>query len=667
MARLNDFTSGDTGDDASSGTGGSGGIPVVPGQIGGSGAPSGSPTGSDSIKDLLIDYNAKFSGSTATLFRDALIEQTLAVLISKSKPNALLRGSAGVGKTRIVEDLARRIADDDPLVPAGLKGHTIYELPVAAIIAGMGVVGQLEERVNQIVDFAVDPTNKAIVFIDEIHQLTGSSQTGGSSVQRTISQILKPALARGDMRVIGATTSTEARAFDDDPAFSRRFTHLIVDELTVSQTREVLSLTRPSLLAHYKHQIAVSDDVLDDVVAVAEGNSRADQHRPDSAITLLDKAMADRVIEQNKLIAKATADGDTTLVQMLQGMGPVSLTRNRVLDVARRLMTGNATRPQFQPADLHQTLLAELQGQDDVVATLIDRVTRQELALFPAKVPSTWMFAGASGVGKTQAAKIIAQQITGADPIILNMAEYGSASDTAKIIGAPPGYVGSDSNKEMPFDSLESNPHRVILLDEFEKADRAVQRIFLSAFDEGYIRNASGKVLDFSKAVVICTTNAARESLGGPSIGFNAGPKTLSTQSLNRALAQHFDAELLGRFSLIVGFNPIDASIFGQVVAADYVRQREQVVAGTPHLASVLPASLPAETVRAITTEVFVEASGARPARRAVRRWLEDAVLEDRINAGSLPQGEASRSADRGSDEESEPQKVSRLAEPDED
>lgn len=257
----------------------------------------------------------------------------------------------------------------------------------------------------------------------------------------------------------------------------------------------------------------------------------------------------------------------------------------------------------------------------------MDRLTREELNLFPTKTPTTWLFAGASGVGKTETVKLIAEGMTGMEPIILNMTEFHSAWSTSKILGAPPGFVGSDSNQELPFDTLESNPHRVILLDEFEKADKAVQRLFLSAFDEGYIRNAHGKMLDFSKALVICTTNAAQEALDGRMIGFGSNPKSISNQSLTRALQQAFDAELLGRFSLVVGFNPIDRETYRQIMAADYERQRERIVEAKPRLAQTLPASMPDDELRAIEEATYVESQGARPARKAVRIWIEDHLL----------------------------------------
>ncbi|MDX3020094.1 AAA family ATPase [Streptomyces acidiscabies] len=632
---LSNFTPGGSDDDK--GNGGGGGFPP---QFPPMGLPSGGGS-ADDVKDLLVDYNAKFTGADPTMFRNTLIEQVLSVVISKTKPNALLVGSAGVGKTKIVEDIARRIALGDALIPDQLKDHTIYELPITNIIAGTGIVGSLEERVKAIVEFASDPKNKAILFVDEIHQITGGSGSHGDATGRKISQILKPALARGDMSVIGATTSTESRAFDEDPALARRFTRLIVDELSVEQTLAVMTTVRPGLIAHYRHQVGVSDDVLASVVQIAETNSRAGQHRPDNAITLLDRAMADRVLEQKRLIVQAENAGDTALAQTLRSIPQVPLTNTRVLDVAKRLMTGNAQRKNLDTAALNATLTGRLQGQDDVLAKLTDRLAREELGLFPTKTPTTWLFTGASGVGKTEAVKIISEEMTGTGPIILNMTEFHREWSTSKIIGAPPGYVGSDSNQELPFDTLESNPHRVILLDEFEKADKAVQRLFLSAFDEGYIRNAHGKILDFSKALVICTTNA-RDSFDGKMIGFGSNPRTISNQSLSKALEQFFDAELLGRFSLIVGFNPIDRRTYRQIMAADYERQRDRIVEAKPRLAQVLPAAIPDDELRAIEETTYVDSQGARPASKAVRAWIEDHLLAAQTGgtASASPSGD---------------------------
>lgn len=596
--------------------------------------PSGSPGGpgapddNNDVTSLLINYNEKFKTAEPTLFRDGLIEQLLSVLISKNKPNALLVGPAGVGKTKIVEDVARRIAIGDTLIPDQLSDRVIYELPIASILATGGIVGGIERTMQALVEFASDPDNKAIIFIDEVHQITGSTSSGnGDMSARKISQILKPALARGGMSLIGATTGTESDAFDDDPAFARRFTRLLVDELEADQTRVILNTVRPGLVAHYRHQISVDDAVLEATVEIAEEFSRAGQHRPDNAITLLDRAMADRVLEQKRLIRAAEDAGDTNLVNILRSIPTVPLTLHRLQDVAKRLMTGNAVARELDVALLSADLRTRLQGQDEVIDQLVDRLARAQLELFPSKTPMTWMFAGASGVGKTETAKIVAQHLTDAEPIILNMTEFHTSADTAKIIGAPPGYLGSDSKKELPFDTLESNPHRVILLDEFEKADKAVQRLFLSAFDEGYIRNAAGKMLDFSKALVIVTTNAARESLSGTSIGFGSGPVRTSNRSLNKALSEFFDTELLGRFSLIVGFNAIDEKTFRSIMTAHYASQRDAIRQTKPRLGALLPDAIDDATLRSLSETSYIDTQGARPARKAIQTWIEDHLI----------------------------------------
>lgn len=641
---LQNFT-GRPDDDANSPPG-SGGSPVPPGF-----AISGPPTGNnggpaydvDAVEEMLVDYNERYRNAEPTLFRDRVIEQVLSILIGKTKPNALLVGPAGVGKTKIVEDIARRIALGDTLIPERLKGYTVYELPISNLVAGSSLLGALEEKVKSIVDYASDPKNKVILFMDEIHQLAPGSD-GGTYAK--IAQILKPAMARGDMQVIGATTTQEARSLDDDPAFKRRFSRLVVDEITPEQTHDVLKKIRPGLLAHYRQQITVDDGVLASVVRVADENSHAGSHRPDNAITLLDRAMADRVLEQHRLVTAAIASGDTIAVQALQAIPNFPLTETRVVDVARRMLTGNSVKNVVDVTLLSAVLTQRLQGQDSVLTTLVDRIAREELDVFPRTAPMAWLFAGASGVGKTETAKIISEQLTGQEPIVLNMTEFHHDSSMSRIIGAPPGYIGSDSNAELPFDSLESNPHRVILLDEFEKADRAVQRLFMQSLDEGYITTARGKRIDFSKAFVIATTNAARDSLDGKQLGFGAGQKTISNRSLNAALGQFFDAELLGRFSLIVGFNSIDEQVYRQILTAHYAQQHGRILAAKSRLGKVLPGTIPDAELSAITERTFVLSHGARPAARAIRAWIENALIAAQSAGPVVPVSEACDSAE---------------------
>ncbi|MGN0552840.1 MAG: AAA family ATPase, partial [Oscillospiraceae bacterium] len=238
-------------------------------------------TSENNAIEYLINYNECFKDEEPIMFRNGVIQQTLSCLIGKFKPNALLVGAAGVGKTKIVEDIARRIANDDSLIPEQLKGYTIYELPLSNIVSGSGLVGDVEKKTKNILEFAQDPENKVILFIDEVHVLINNNST-----YEKIAQLMKPALARGNLKVIAATTLQESQNLMDDPAFNRRFTRIIVDELTKEQTKEVLLQIKNSMFEHYFRKIAISDKILDEVVTIAEEYKSMGAHRPDTAITL---------------------------------------------------------------------------------------------------------------------------------------------------------------------------------------------------------------------------------------------------------------------------------------------------------------------------------------------------------------------------------------------
>lgn len=623
MSRFDKYTTQDDDDDQNNNQGG-GGFGPGPGGI------IMPPTGDlDDVTEMLIDYNERFKSASPALFRDDVIRQTLSVLISRNKPNPMLIGPAGVGKTRIVEEIARRIATGHHTIPDMLKGYTVYELPLNNIVAGAGIRGQLEERVTALVNHLSDPKVKAVLFIDEIHQL-GKSSSGDVSDHSLskVSQMLKPALARGDIHVIGATTLQESRGFDHDPALQRRFQRLIVDELTREQTVEILKGARVSLMGHYKNKVTVDDATLEAAAVVADRYSGSASHRPDSALTLLDRTMADILVGHQHALALAHANNDQNSVQALQSLTTLPVTETKLKNLAIRLITGMAQRPVFDRTAIMNGL-SKLKGQDDVLGELVEVLAREQLDIFPRVKPTAWMLAGPSGVGKTESVKLISDRLTGQEPIRLNMSEYHNRHDTAKILGSPPGYVGSDSNKELPFDTLESNPYRVILLDEFEKASEEVHRLFLNALDEGSMQMASGKKIDFSKAIVVATTNAAREAMTRRSIGFQAtsASTSMSRQELTKALQDVFPPELLGRFSQIVAFHPIDREVYTEVLLAAYERERTRILVESPRWSSAIPQSIDPDVLERTVTETYLADQGARPAEAAARRLIEDGLL----------------------------------------
>lgn len=613
---LSNFTPTDIGGGSNSGSGG----PSIPL----SSLLNPTLTGGSDINDMLINYNETYKSATPALFRDEIVTQTMSIISSSRKPNALLVGPAGVGKTAIVEEIARRIANKEASVPPQLANTTIYELPIATLVAGAGVVGDLENRITEIIKFAQDVNNDALLFIDEIHLIADSNNT----TYAKIAQILKPAMARGYIRVIAATTMGEAKKLDDDPAFKRRFSSVIVDELTREQTRQILDIVLPGMLGHYQNKVTVAPDVLDEIVMTAD-RLMSTGHRPDTAITLLDRALSHSVISHHAAIQEALASGNTTSAQMLQQITHIPLTAKRLNTIAMLLVTGQSQPPHLDVTAL-QTELSRLRGQEEVLPRIVDALRRRELNVFPSTRPTSWLFAGASGVGKSETATIISSMVTGQKPIILNMAEYHDSASINRIIGSPTGYVGSDSAKERPFDTLASNPYRVIVLDEFEKADMSVQRLFLSALDTGEIQMANGPAVDLSRCIVIATTNAGRQKLSGSQMGFGDHKHSVSKQSLTKELQKSFDAELLGRFDDLIAFMPLGADDYAQILRDEYDRQVKRICAERPDL-SFDP--IDDDTIARLVDETWLVDQGARPAIRAIRALIEDMLLAQAANS----------------------------------
>ena len=582
--------------------------------------PSASISSPDDALSYLINYNDKFAQADTALFRDEVIDQTIAILINKNKPNAVLVGPAGVGKTKIVEDIARRIATSDPSIPDMLLDHTIYELPLSSLISGTGIHGQLEERLTNIIDFATDKNNKAILFIDEIHQLASTRK----STYQEIAQILKPAMARGDLRVIGATTTQEAIDFINDPAFNRRFSRVIIDELTRDQTVEILHRARPSIISHYQNKLIVNDDMLNQIAIVADRYAGAGNHRPDTALTLFDRASADAIVKRKSKenLLSTSNDPNAPADLALLKKTPVTLTDSQLKSTVTYMLTGHAKKEKLNVDELTDKF-TEIKGQDEIISEIISRLEKDDKAYFPRTKPLTFLFAGASGVGKTKVCKIIAEQLTQVKPIMLNMTEYHSPASINRIIGSPAGYVGSDNHNELPFDCLDSNPYQVILLDEFEKADKSVQRLFMSAFEEGIIKTAKGATIDFSKSIIIATTNASHSTGKSKSIGFTDQPDAHTNQKeAVKELSHWFDTELLNRFNHIFTFNNLTKDIYKEILSETYTREITRIKSEFRGI--TLPNKLDDTILNDLTNETYIAEFGARPANKTIQKYIED-------------------------------------------
>ncbi len=601
---------GNGGGNGGNGGGNGGGMPPM----GGMGMGGGTGMSSFDPNSRMTNLNLKCKTATKTLFRDAIILQLESILIGENKSDALLIGPAGVGKTKVVEELARWIASNDDKVPSQLKDFTIWNLQLSDIVAGGSFVGDVEQRVAEIVDYLSDKKHKAIVFIDEIHLLYGDDRQ-----YQKIAQILKPAMSRNEIKVIGATTTQEAKDLDTDPAFNRRFTRVIVDELSKEQTVEILKSYNARLIQHYKldpNTFKFRDELAMFIVNEADDFCSAGSHRPDNALTLFDRTVGWSVIQNNLDLHS----NDPNRVAAAKALG-VRISEKLIHETAFKITTGNNEVKSLDVVALREKL-NRIKGQDDVIEQLIKIIKHYDGHIRPSKKPLTMLFAGASGVGKTEIVKILSQEYRGEKPIILNMTEYTDHTTINKIIGAPAAFVGYDSNAELPFDILDTNPYQIILLDEFEKAHRSVQRLFMAAMDEGFIKTNRGKTIDFSKSIIIATTNAACTT-GSGKVGFIEESHEKSIEDLSA----FFDVELLTRFKYRFTFHEITRSLFKEIMAEHYVQDvadiKSRKGARIP-----LDDTLSDEVLEELADKYFDPKGGARPCASAVEEYVDNILID---------------------------------------
>lgn len=586
------------------------------------------------VPDVLTDFNqmAKDGKFEEALFRDKQIGQVLTSLRLKKKPNPLLIGEAGTGKTQIVEEIARRLCEKDPVVVDALgEDAVIYELPLANIVSGSSLVGQLEEKLMAVIDWVKDPDNNAILFIDEIHQLSDTGHGGTSQSYETMSQIIKRDLSRGELRVIGATTTQEAKTLMDDPAFSRRFSEVLVPELSVENTEHIIESIRESYANH--HGVILHESLVADVVAIGDKHKRYGSHRPDSAITLLDRAMADARVQRAML--KVKSKGDAAMEQYLKMNPKAVITKAQLEKSALTLLVGDDTMYQRTSATLAEELDKYIIGQDDAKTAVVDAVRRLALNITPRKRPVSFMLAGPSGTGKTEIAKQIAKAIYGSEDalISLNMTEYTNEFSLSQIIGSPKGVLGSNSKQALPFDSLQTNPYQIVLLDEFEKAHGTVRRFFMKALDEGKVMDMRGQMIDFSRTIVIATTNAGAGDMSKPQVGFGAPEiPNFTEKDIVVMLQQYFENELINRFEHIIGFNALTRENYTQILAIKYnaivkgaMESRKDLTFTPEHIDIEDACKYPA--LVDLANKTYNPELNGRPAERSMLKFIEDSLI----------------------------------------
>lgn len=566
------------------------------------------------MPDILIDYQklAKEQKIHRVSFRDHIINKLLTILTTKNHPNALLVGEAGTGKTAIVEDLAVRLYEKEPIATAMLGDQThIYELPLSNLVAGSSMVGALEAKLQQVTDFISDEKNHAILYLDEIHQLTTNQSL------KSVAEILKPALARGDMHVIGSTTTQELKFWQRNPALTRRFTNLIIPELSNDETIEILKKVLPQLQTK-QNPVQFDNKYFKDVVNVGNRYARTlATHRPDSAITILDQSLS---------LARLQA---LQLSQQAMKAKPI-VNLNVIEQAGRQLINNNDDQISTQTVENLRTQLDEnIVGQNEAKQVILDAIKSITIDLIPQNKPHSFLFAGLSGTGKTEVAKQTAKVLFGSMKsfIYLNMTEYASNASLTRLIGSSRGYIGSDSAQPLPLDGLKSNPFQIVLLDEFEKAAPDVQRIFMQALDEGEIQYNDGSTVDFSHAIVIATTNAGTSKLDTPVIGFD--PEShISHSELSKVLTESFPPELLNRFEYVVSFDRITKEEYQKVLTIKYRQLRDIIMTHRPEY-KIIPETVDTNTnfIKELADQTYDEMKNARPAERTIRHFLEDAFL----------------------------------------
>ena len=578
--------------------------------------PVGGDRGAAPNADPLKAYAADLVARAAAGHIDPLIGRTLEiermiqVLCRRRKNNPLLVGEPGVGKTALAEGLALRIQQGN--VPDVLKTAKVYALDLGALIAGTRYRGDFEERVKQVLD-RLEKEENAILFIDEIHSLVGAGAASGGAMDA--GNLLKPALANGSLRCIGSTTFNDVKqSFDRDRALSRRFQKIDVLEPSEAETLEILKGLRLHYEAH--HGVQFTDEALEAAVALSSRHLQ-DLHLPDKAIDVLDEAGA----------AQKLMPADTRS----QSIGPAQI-EQIVAKMARVPIQSVSSDDKRALAELDRELKQVIFGQDapiDEVASAI-KLSRSGLRS-PEKPIGNFLFAGPTGVGKTELARQLAR-IMGVEFIRFDMSEYMEKHAVSRLIGAPPGYVGYEEGGLL-IDAIRKSPHAVLLLDEIEKAHPDMFAILLQVMDHATLTDSHGRKADFRHVILIMTTNAGARDLSDRRMGFAEAGKGGSSRG---ALERMFTPEFRNRLDATVNFGALGTSEIEKVVDKQ-IDEVRGMVAGKKVTIDLEPAA------RAwLAAKGFDRAFGARPMARLIERVVKK-PLSELLLFGSLADGGAVR------------------------
>ena len=559
-----------------------------------------------------VDLNekAKQGKIDPLIGRDGEIERTIQVLCRRTKNNPLYVGEPGVGKTAMAEGLARRIVHGK--VPDVLSDTSIYALDMGALLAGTRYRGDFEERLKAVIG-GLEARENAVLFIDEIHTVVGAGATSGGSMDA--SNLLKPALAGGQMRCIGSTTYKEYRNhFEKDRALLRRFQKIDVNEPTVEEAVEILHGLKPYYEKH--HKVRYTAEAIRTAVELSD-RYVGDCKLPDKAIDVVDEAGAAQMLRPKSRRKKVISVKDMeTVVAKIARIPP----RNVSTDDKAVLKT------------LARDLKTMVFGQDKAIAALSSAVKLSRAGLRePEKPVGNYFFSGPTGVGKTEVARQLALQL-GIELIRFDMSEYMERHSVSRLIGAPPGYVGFDQGGLLT-DAVDQHPHSVLLLDEIEKAHPDLFNVLLQIMDYGKLTDHSGKAIDFRNVTLIMTTNAGASELAKPAIGFERQSRVGDDEE---AINRIFTPEFRNRLDAIISFAPLSPATMGKIVDKFVIQLENQLADREVTIAVNTPA-------RAWLAERgYDEKFGARPLARIIQDYLKRPLAEELL-FGKLVKGGAVR------------------------
>ena len=601
--------------------------------------------------------------------RDRELERVIQILNRRQKNNPCLIGEPGVGKTAIAEGLAMKIAKGD--VPYKLQDKEVYLLDLTALVAGTQFRGQFESRMKGLIE-EIRKLGNIILVIDEVHNIVGAGDAEGSM---NAANILKPALSRGELQVIGATTLNEYRKhIEKDTALERRFQPVVVEEPSLEDSVRIIEGIAPYYEAY--HQVSVSPEMCRLAVTMSE-RYITDRYLPDKAIDLLDEAcsnvnlknrtlarraeidkeLADLAKEKEVMMAADTEEAYARLAnirsqelrlaaeqQQLEGQSVPALTSEHLANVIELWTNIPASQIQEQEyqrlSRLEERLKAHIIGQDEAVQAVSAAIRRGRVGISPKRKPVSFIFVGSTGVGKTELVKQLAQDLFNVPEALirLDMSEFMEKYAVSRIIGSPPGYVGYDEAGQLT-EKIRRKPYSVVLFDEIEKAHPDVLNILLQILDDGHITDAHGRKVNFENTVIVMTSNAGSNSKVG-SVGFNRTADEQGKERAMKALQEFLRPEFLNRVDEVVYFHQLTEEDFRAIAALMLGELRDSLA--EKGLTLAWEDSLLDYLVKKSYSAVY----GARNLRRLIQKELEDAIAARIIDSWEHPVTQLHASAD---------------------